>query len=230
MKKSWTKSSHRILEQATDLSHYNRWIISLFKKHFGGNILEIGSGLGGLSQYLPKTGITLSDIQDDYFNYLKNRFGSKTLKLDIEKEASGNLLNSFDTIFSSNVFEHIKDDKKALKNCFKILQKKGKLLLFVPARSEIYGTLDKTMGHYRRYTKEDLVEKAQNAGFKIIKIKYVNFLGYFTWWLRGKMSEKTTSDNLMAKVFDTLIVPFLYLEKYLPTPFGQSLMLVAEKL
>lgn len=228
MKKSWTKNSHQILEQATDLNHYNRWIISLFKNHFGESILEIGSGLGGLSQFLPQANLTLSDIRSEYLNYLKKHFSQKILKLDIEKELSSPQ-NSFDTIISSNVFEHLQDDQKALNNCFKILKKNGKLLFFVPARPEIYGSLDRAMGHYRRYNKERLAEKAKQAGFKILKIKYVNFPGYFAWWLRGVMPSKSNSDSVLARMFDTIIVPFLYLEKYLPLPFGQSLILIAQK-
>ena len=229
MKKSWTRNSLYILKHATDLSHYNRWIVSLFYGHFGKDILEVGSGLGGLSQYLPKTGITLSDIQDDFFSYLKHRFDYKTIKLDIEKDSPIKLHHSYDTIFCSNVFEHIQDDGKAMKNCFQTLKKNGKFLLFVPARPEIYGNLDKAMGHYRRYTKDDLSQNAKEAGFKIIKIKYVNFLGYFTWWLRGRFSSTSNTDSLTAKIFDTLVVPILYLEKYIPIPFGQSLILIAQK-
>ncbi|HSV94358.1 MAG TPA: class I SAM-dependent methyltransferase [Spirochaetia bacterium] len=229
MKKSWTKSSHRILEHATSLNRYNRFIASLFKKYLGENILEIGSGIGGLSQFLPKSNITLSDIRSDYFIYLKSQFHYKILILDIEKTPPINLHNSFDTIISSNVFEHIKRDGDAISNCSKLLKKKGRLLLFVPARPEIYGSLDKAMGHFHRYTKEDLYHKTKSANLKIIKIKYVNFPGFFAWWVRGKLPSKSNSDNFMAKIFDTIIVPFLYLEKYLPIPFGQSLILVAEK-
>ena len=229
MKKSWTKNSHQILEQATNLDNYNRWIISIFKQYFGNNILEVGSGLGGLSQYLPRVNITLSDVRTNYLKHLKTRFDYKTVRLNIEKEAPARLINSFDTIFSSNVFEHIDNDELAMKNCYKFLKKKGKFLMFVPARPEIYGSLDKAMGHYRRYTKEELVKKAKQAGFKILKVKYVNFPGYFTWWLRGVMPSKSNSDSILAKMFDTIIVPLLYLEKYLPLPFGQSLILIAQK-
>jgi SAM-dependent methyltransferase len=229
MTSSWTKDSHQILMQATGLDNYNRWIISLFQNHFGNNILEVGSGLGGLSKLLPKSNTTLSDNRDDYLKYLKTRLDFKTVKLDIEKETPIELKNSFDTIFSSNVFEHIKDDETAIKNCFKILKKYGKLLLFIPACPKLFGSLDKVMGHQRRYTKEELSQKTESAGFKIIKIKYVNLPGYFSWWLRGKLPGKSKSDGLMAVLFDTLVVPFLYLEKYVPIPFGQSLMLIAEK-
>lgn len=226
---SWTKNSHQILEQASQLKNYTRWTISLFSKYFGKNILEIGSGLGGVSQYLPKKHVTLSDVCSDYIKKLKSQFGYKTIKINIEKDSFDKQKNNFDTIISSNVFEHIKDDERALRNCFNLLNKNGKLLLFVPARPEIYGSLDKAMGHFRRYTKEELTQKTKEAGFKIIEIKYVNFPGYFSWWLRGKMSSRSNSDSVMAKIFDTLVVPLLYLEKNIPIPFGQSLMLVAEK-
>ena len=229
MKDSWTKNSHQILEQASQLNNYTSWTISLFSKYFGKNILEIGSGLGGVSQYLPKKNITLSDIRPEYIKSLKVKFGYKTININIEKDSFEKQKYNFDTIITSNVFEHIKDDERALRNCFNLLNKNGKLLLFVPARPEIYGNIDIAMRHFRRYTKVELKEKTIKAGFKIIKIKYVNIPGYFSWWLRGKLSSELKVDSFMAAIFDKIFVPLLKLEKYLSIPFGQSLMLVARK-
>jgi len=229
MKKYWTDNSHHILELATGLDNYNRWIISLFKEYFRKKIIEIGSGLGGLSGLLPKTNTTLSDSNNYYVNHLKKNFRRQIIKLNIENSSLDGYKNSYDTVFSSNVFEHIENDQKALKNSYKLLRKNGRMLLFVPARPEISGSLDISMGHFRRYTKKELVQKTEKAGFKIIKIKYVNFPGYFTWWFRGKLPIKPDSDNFTARIFDHMIVPFLYLEKYFPVPFGQSLMLIALK-
>lgn len=235
--KTWTKDSHNILEQATDLARYNHWLIRQFENHFGKKILEVGSGLGALSALLPKGDITLSDLRDDYFSYLKNKFGYKTLKLNIEKEAPEQFRKHFDTIFSSNVFEHIEDDQSAFSNCFKLLRNKGKLLLFVPARQEIYGTLDNDMGHFRRYSIKEGIKKAKKAGFKIVEARYVNLPGYFAWWGRGVLlgklvknkPAKSKTDKILAKIYDYLIVPLLWLEKFINPPFGQSLLLVAQK-
>ena len=102
------------------------------------------------------------------------------------------------------------------------------MLLFVPARPEIYGRMDDEMGHYRRYTRSELSAKAHKAGFKIKQIYYANLPGYFLWWGRGFLGQ-SKSDGLFAKIFDRLIVPFLYLEKFVHPPFGQSLVLIAEK-
>jgi SAM-dependent methyltransferase len=236
--KLWTEDSHRVLETATNLPRYNKWLVSLFAKHFGTDVLEIGSGLGGLSLLLPQeSNITLSDTRDDYFVYLKKKFLKIVIKLDIEKNIPRSLAGGFDTIFASNVFEHIKDDQAAITNSYSLLKKGGKLLLFVPARPEIYGGLDSDMGHYRRYTKKELVTKAENAGFKNIDCFYANFPGYFLWWGRGKLigdkikdqSKSSKMDYVLSKFVDLIIVPFIYLEKLIPPPFGQSLVLIAQK-
>lgn len=236
--KFWTEDSHRILETATDLPHYNLWMMTLFTKHFGKDVLEIGSGLGGLSLLMPpKSNITLSDIRDDYYSFLKKNFLKIVIKLDVEKNIPKSLASKFDTIFSSNVFEHIKDDVAAMNNSYSLLEKGGKLLLFVPARPEIYGGLDVDMGHYRRYTKEELISKAKQANFKIISCYYANFPGYFLWWGRGRLlnnkianaGKSSKMDFIFSKFVDLVIVPILYIEKFIHPPLGQSLVLIAEK-
>lgn len=238
MEKLWTGDSHHILERATGLHRYNRWLMSHFDRYFGQVILEIGSGQGALSKLLPSKAIViLSDVIPEYIAGLKKIFTDPILKLDIEKEVPRNLIGKMDTIFSSNVFEHLRDDEAALKNSFRLLEKGGYFLMFVPARPEIYGRLDEEMGHYRRYTKKDLRQKAEAAGFTVSKVYYANLPGYFLWWSRGVLLGKllkiksgvSRTDTFFSKIFDSLIVPCLYWERYLHPPFGQSLVLIARK-
>jgi len=230
MEKFWTNDSHKILEQATGLTNYNLWLIGHFTRYLGRAILEIGSGQGGLSKLLPSKAIViLSDIIPEYLEGLKRSFTDPVLNLDIEKETPIKLMGKMDTIFSSNVFEHIKNDGQAFANCSTNLASGGYLLLFVPARPEIYGKMDEAMGHYRRYTKTELRTKAQKAGFEINQIYYANLPGYFLWWGRGRLGS-SKSDSFFAKIFDRIIVPLLYLENFLHPPFGQSLVLIVEKL
>jgi len=134
-KEKWSDDSHKILEQATGLTNYNRWLIGHFTRYLGRAILEIGSGQGGLSKLLPaKAIVILSDVIPAYLEELKQTFTDPVIKLDIEKEVPSKLLEKMDTVFSSNVFEHIKDDQKAFENCYRLLEPGGHLLLFVPAR------------------------------------------------------------------------------------------------
>lgn len=229
-KEKWTEDSHHILERAGRLDRYNLWIVSNFSEYFGKAILEIGSGQGALSKLLPKKVLViLSDIYPEYLDGLKKLFSHTVINLDIEKEAPKNLIGKMDTIFSSNVFEHIENDRQTFANCFKLLESQGRLLLFVPAGPEIFGKMDEEMGHFRRYTLRDLKQKAESVGFKVEKIYYANLPGYFLWWGRGRL-DSSSVDNLYARIFDTLVTPLLYLEKYLHPPIGQSLVLIAKKL
>jgi len=232
----WTNKSNLILERAGSLNRYNDWLLSNFSLYLKGRLLEIGAGLGGLSRSLPQENLYLADLNSDYVNYLKNEFNAKVLLLDIEKNISDKYSNYFDAILSSNVFEHIKNDQQAINNSYRMLKRGGHFLLFVPACPEIYGSLDTDMGHFRRYTLREVMEKAQIAGFKIITAKYANMPGYLTWWGRGvllgnliKKAGKSPLDNFFGRIFDILITPLLYLEKYVSPPFGQSIVLIAQK-
>ncbi|KKQ48308.1 MAG: putative methyltransferase [Candidatus Shapirobacteria bacterium GW2011_GWE1_38_10] len=235
-KPTWTVNSHKVLEQASSLDRYNRWLIGNFRKYLKGKILEVGAGLGGLAKHLPQNSLYLSDLNPEYFEHLKEEIGAQTILLDIENEAPKKYQNFFDAILSSNVFEHIENDQNAFDNCYKLLKDNGHLCLFIPARAEIFGSLDRDMGHFRRYSLEEVKSKAKKSGYKIIEARYANLPGYFTWWGRGVLlgklinkSGKSQTDNLLARIFDIFITPLLLLEKFYSPPFGQSVILVAQK-
>ena len=84
-----------------------------------------------------------------------------------------------DLIFSSNVLEHIKDDYQILKDIKKKLRKDGTLFLYVPAKMILWSKLDESVGHYRRYEISKLRALCRKSGFKIVKIHYADFVGFF---------------------------------------------------
>lgn len=64
-----------------------------------------------------------------------------------------------------------------------MLKPGGNLISFMPAGSWAYGTLDKTLLHYSRYSKRRLAKIAERHNHKIIGSRYANFVGVFTWFL-----------------------------------------------
>ena len=62
------------------------------------------------------------------------------------------LSSNVDTIVCMNVLEHIEDDHTTLADFARVLPAGGHLVLLVPSMKALYGTLDKHLNHFRRYS------------------------------------------------------------------------------
>jgi SAM-dependent methyltransferase len=80
-------------------------------------------------------------------------------------------------VYTSNVLEHIDNDVEALNEIRKKIKPGGKLAIYVPALPFLYSGLDKKVGHYRRYTKKELIKKVSAAGFTVNDCYYNDSLG-----------------------------------------------------
>ena len=128
--------------------------------------------------------------------------------------------------------KHIDDDSSALKTLFNSLTPDGKLGIFVPANQLVYSHIDKKLDHFRRYSKNDLVKKVMNAGFKIDKCYYVDSIGLVAWLFAKVFKlEFSQEGSSLLKIYDKFIWPISqFLDnlgfKYL---FGKNLLLLASK-
>ncbi|MDD4754877.1 MAG: hypothetical protein PHG29_02255, partial [Prolixibacteraceae bacterium] len=64
------------LKVISDANNFNRWMYETIKPFCKGHVLEIGSGIGNISQFLLSDGyeVTLSDINSSYLEILDKRF------------------------------------------------------------------------------------------------------------------------------------------------------------
>jgi hypothetical protein len=110
-----------------------------------------------------------------------------------------------------------------------ILRDKGKLLLFVPALPWLYGSLDRKVGHQRRYTLRSLREVVEGAGFSVEFIRYFDMVGVLPWFIAGRVSRMATFSDRAARLYDRLVVPTARaMERRLRPPIGKNLLCVAE--
>ena len=177
------------------------------------------------------------DISEDYLDIVKKRYKNDphviTKKINLEKLSSVAkkkiIQYNIDTIICINVLEHIQNDLEALKNMYDILSPQGKLLLFVPALPEIYGTIDKGFSHFRRYTKEDIKTKILSAGFKITSTQYFNFAGIIWWYIMGRLLKKNNIPKMTGNLLNIFVPILTKVESVFSPPIGQSLIAIAEK-
>lgn len=221
------------LEVMSQAGWYNKWTFELFKSELGDKVLEIGSGIGNYTKMIVKVSkhVYATDIRDEYLKKL-NKLKSKNIEVtfaDIEKNKFDQKVSQCDSIVCLNVLEHIMDDLRALRNMRSKLKRGGRLLLLVPSHKEFFGTLDKGLGHYRRYNKSSLQRKLKQAGFKIERIKYINPIAGLGWFLNARVLKKKELWSGNIKIFTALVKPLIFLEKFIEPPFGLSVFVVAKK-
>lgn len=218
------------LESMSQAVWYNRWTLNKFKKYLTGEILEVGCGIGNFTGSL--TGyhqVWAIDIDPNYIRKTKAHGGIKVGLGNIEtaKYFFGN--RQFDSVVCLNVLEHIDKDKLALKNLYRLLRKGGVLVLLVPAHPFLYGEIDKSIGHFRRYDKPQIGNKLKEAGFSTIFSRRLNFLGGIGWWIAGKILGENKVSGGKVGVFNILAPIILPLEDLIEPPLGTSILTVARK-
>lgn len=219
------------LESMSQAVWYNQWTVKKFASFLRGDILEVGCGIGNFTKSLTKYGRVFAiDINKNYVTDLKLSLNDSQVGFgDIEKGEYFFAKQKFDTIVCLNVLEHIKDDKKALKNMHELLNPEGHLILLVPAYDFLFGRIDKEIGHFRRYNKKLLKNLLEEVGFKILKSRAINFLGGVGWWISSKLLLESRVAEGKIKVFNLIAPAFLSLENFIEPPFGTSILIIAKK-
>lgn len=221
------------LERLTDAPAFNRWMYSRFDPWLGNSVLEVGSGVGNLSQFfVERERVVLTDIDDAYLELLRDKFGKlgsvrfeKMILPEVPSTLDG---DRFQSILCVNVLEHIEDDRAALSSMRSLLQEDGQLILLVPAFQWLFGTLDAALSHFRRYTKRSLRTVLAETGFRVIHLEYFNMGSMLGWWFTGRVLKKRVIPVSVLKLYDSL-VPVFRQERLIPWRVGQSVIAVGEK-
>lgn len=226
------------LKILSEAKNYNEWIWSLIYPFVGQRILDIGAGIGTFTEFFQdREQVTILEINDNCIKHLREKFVDKPnvqiVKHDVGKQENNGFLKSqkFDTIVALSVLEHIKNDDLALKNFRDILDPLwGNIILQLPAFHKLYGTLDEHYEHFRRYTRQEVIEKMSRAGLKIRYLIYFNSLGLFSWFFVGRLLRARKLNRAMVGFYDKIVVPILKNTEWIFRPsFGQCFLVVGEK-
>lgn len=139
------------------------------------DLLEIGYGAGDIFSLYEKLKLKMYgyDFSDTAYNYATNNINNKNVTL--YKEESEIIQRKYDIVAAYEVLEHIEDDEDAIKLWKSYLKPNGKLLISVPAHQNRWGANDKYSGHFRRYSKSDLISLLNKANLKVNYIYTYDF-------------------------------------------------------
>src|SRR5580692_5860512 len=212
-----------ILERLNRAPRFTRWMADVVRPHVGDRVLEIGAGIGNMSVHLmPRSIYWATDVNPYYLNYLETLRPARPYMhvayTDGMKAESYPAGQNFDTVVCLNVIEHVPDDVGALRNIRDSLTDGGTAIVLVPFGPQLYGSLDEVLGHCRRYTEEQLVELAQQAGFQVKQILKFNRPGVPAWWFNGKVLRRQTFGMGQIRLLNLLTPIFRRIDPWLPLP------------
>jgi ubiquinone/menaquinone biosynthesis C-methylase UbiE len=224
------------------LPNYYFWPLSFIKIKKSDNIWDSSAGIGIMAEklILDCNKLLITEFTEENLNILKDKFCNNP-EITIQHCDLSNFDPSeyskynFSLILNLDVLEHIENDQLVLDSFYKVLPLGGKLLIKVPAHRFLFCEIDKQSLHYRRYSKNELIIKLQNAGFKVVKIRYINIMGAMTYLIKGRvLKKKTNFSNTFSKKklkrFNKLIPVLIFIEKLFPVLWGLSIVAVAEKM
>jgi len=228
------------LEAMSFSVNYHTWILEEFRPFIGNNVVEVGAGTGSFSEMLLSAGPkTLSLIEpSEMFENLERNIARSNPAADVDfynsifLDVADRLIakGKPDTIVYVNVLEHIEDDIKELHGIYDCLAKGGHALIFVPALMALYGKFDRRIGHFRRYSKQELEEKCRSAGFSIVKSKYFDFAGIIPWFVKYRLLGSDILGSGAVTVYDKMVVPLMKrFEGVVKVPLGKNILIVVRK-
>ena len=227
-----------------DLENYYRWVFEEVRPLFGDRLVEIGAGIGTFTVRLvrshvschPTARLEVFEPEGTLYQHLRNRL--ETAHPDLLRAGRLTTTNGvfcssperFDTVIMINVLEHIEDDQASIRAAYHALVPGGRFVVFVPALPWLYSTLDREVGHYRRYEKPHLEGLLRTGRFDVVKSKYMDCLGVLPWYLLNVVGRRTSINPHLAHLYDTWFVPVTRWIEVLWNPwFGKNVLIVARK-
>ena len=213
-------------DSAINFRHYQ---LSLIKKYLNDNFLEVGAGKGGFAMVYKKLlkNITLLEPDKTLFKILKKKFKDKNIL--IENKSIKNIKKKFSTIIYFDVLEHIKKDLLEVKTATKKLKPGGYLIFSVPAYQIFYSEFDKSVGHFKRYSKNDFIIISKKSGLEIKKILYYDSIGFLFLLLNKIFSLGSGNLKLKISLWNLLIPISKIIDLLTFHKFGKSLICVFKK-
>ncbi len=213
----------RILDRLARTPSFNRWMAGEVVPALGASVLEIGAGIGNLTRYLApgRKRYVATDHDEEHLARLRVAFHGRpnvtVARCDLSRpEDFAPYAGQMDSVVCLNVLEHVADDVAALRNIHSALAPEGVAVILVPQGQTIYGSLDRVLGHYRRYSEPELRRKMERAGFDVTGVREFNRVTRPVWIWNGMVLKSSTFSRFQLLVFDRLVWLWRRLDRFCP--------------
>jgi len=164
------------LEVMREARNYNRYLRCLIRRHAEDHdrVLDFGAGIGTFSDAIPVDSQRMHCVETDPASRRRLDARGYNTHADLADVADA----SISYAFTLNVLEHIEDDGAVARELYRVLRPGARLLVYVPAFPVLFTSMDRHVGHLRRYRLRGLRKLLHDAGFVVEKAAYADCLGF----------------------------------------------------
>jgi SAM-dependent methyltransferase len=150
------------LELFSEARNWKRYVLGKIRPFLGDEVLEVGAGMGAFAREAAgarKRWLCLEP--DPRLNAALSRsVAGRELPTGCEARLGGietvRADERFDSVVYFDVLEHVEDDLGEARRAFARLKPGGSLIVLAPAHQFLYTPFDRSIGHFRRYSKGTL--------------------------------------------------------------------------
>lgn len=201
-----------------------RW---LSQRLTAGSVLyNVGVGSGYFNHLAHARGVRVVGCEPDRLAYetavATAPPSTEIVNLGLEDFARGRA--PADVVVMHDVLEHIEDDRKAARELYALVRKGGVAVVSVPALPSLYGIHDEQLGHYRRYTKQTLIDVLR-PHFEIRRLQWYGLASipiafYYSRWRRKPYPLGAAQNSLLGNVYAAVC----RIEGHIAEPIGTALI------
>jgi glycosyltransferase involved in cell wall biosynthesis len=223
------------LNNLSGTPQYVSWLADSLRPFLGDTVLELGAGIGTISGRLMGRRLRYVAAEHDplYLHALSNRF-LKTPNVSVatvdpaQPAHFTQFTEPFDTALCLNVLEYLERPDKTVGALAERLKSGGRLVVLVPQGRALFSSLDRTLGHKRRFSRADVEQLLESQGFAIEKRIQLGKMGALAWWVTGRLLGRKQISKVLLKLFDKTVWVWRRAEALVPWS-GLSLVIVARK-
>lgn len=211
---------------------YKRWVFGAIASDIGRDVLEIGCGIGTYTGMIAAGGARVMAIEIDGASAAaaRRRFaGRPEIEIFAGDAREAPQRRAHDTVVALDVIEHVEDDAGLVRHLAAQLATGGRMIVKVPAHGWLFGSLDRAIGHHRRYSRGSITALLSDAGLSVERVTAFNLVGIAGWWLNGRWLARSAPPAGQVRWFERLMPLVRLIDRINPTPLGLSLIAIARK-
>jgi SAM-dependent methyltransferase len=201
------------LELFRKARNWKRYLTDRLQTYIGGDVAEVGAGLGAMTAVLCRTDVThwLCLEPDAEMAARMSRATQDGELPPVCRVFNGTLADiaetpTFDTILYVDVLEHIEDDRAELERAARRLKSGGRLVVLSPAHAWLFSPFDRAIGHFRRYSLAD-VGRLAPPGVALVATQYLDSVGLLALLANRLWLRSSTPTMGQILIWDRMMVP-----------------------